>query len=97
MADRPYLVGFAAEVGSIDAAVDKAVRKGVDLLVANDVARPGSGFGTETDAEIDDMLLCHGRLRGRGHIFPPPWRVNAGPQWGALARISVAQGDLGAH
>lgn len=49
MADRPYLVGFAAEVGSIDAAVDKATRKGVDLLVANDVARPGSGFGTETN------------------------------------------------
>ena len=49
MDDRPYLVGFAAEVGSIDAAIDKAVRKGVDLLVANDVARPGSGFGTETN------------------------------------------------
>lgn len=49
MADRPYLVGFAAEVGSIDAAVDKAARKGVDLLVANDVARPGSGFGTDTN------------------------------------------------
>ena len=42
-------MGFAAEVGSIDAAVGKAERKGVDLLVANDVARPGSGFGTETN------------------------------------------------
>ena len=49
MADRPYLVGFAAEVGSLDSAIDKAQRKGVDLLVANDVARPGSGFGTETN------------------------------------------------
>jgi len=46
---RPYLVGFAAEVGSLDAAIDKARRKGVDLLVANDVTRPGSGFGTETN------------------------------------------------
>jgi len=49
MADRPFLVGFAAEVGSLDSAVEKAQRKGVDLLVANDVARPGSGFGTETN------------------------------------------------
>ncbi|NND03027.1 MAG: bifunctional phosphopantothenoylcysteine decarboxylase/phosphopantothenate--cysteine ligase CoaBC [Acidimicrobiia bacterium] len=49
MDNRPYLVGFAAEVGSVDAAVAKAARKQVDLLVANDVARPGSGFGTETN------------------------------------------------
>ncbi len=46
---RPYLVGFAAEVGSLEGAIDKAQRKGVDLLVANDIASPGSGFGTETN------------------------------------------------
>lgn len=65
MPDRPYLVGFAAEVGSIDAAVDKARSKGVDLLVANDVAKPGSGFGTDTnqvtlitpDGHIEDWEL----------------------------------------
>ncbi|MEA2577091.1 MAG: phosphopantothenoylcysteine decarboxylase / phosphopantothenate---cysteine ligase, partial [Chloroflexota bacterium] len=44
---RPYLVGFAAETGSLDRAFDKLRRKGVDLLVANDVAEAGSGFGTE--------------------------------------------------
>ena len=49
MADRPFLVGFAAEVGGLDEAVAKARRKGVDLLVANDVAAPGSGFGTDTN------------------------------------------------
>ncbi|MGB5565162.1 MAG: bifunctional phosphopantothenoylcysteine decarboxylase/phosphopantothenate--cysteine ligase CoaBC, partial [Acidimicrobiia bacterium] len=49
MADRPFLVGFAAEVGGLDEAVAKARRKGVDLLVANDVTAPGSGFGTETN------------------------------------------------
>jgi phosphopantothenoylcysteine decarboxylase/phosphopantothenate--cysteine ligase len=43
------LVGFAAETGSLERAADKLVRKGVDLLVANDVAEPGSGFGTETN------------------------------------------------
>jgi phosphopantothenoylcysteine decarboxylase/phosphopantothenate--cysteine ligase len=46
---RPVLVGFAAETGSLDRATDKLRRKGVDLLVANDVAEPGSGFGTDTN------------------------------------------------
>lgn len=46
---RPFLVGFAAETGSLDDASAKAKRKRVDLLVANDVAKDGSGFGTETN------------------------------------------------
>jgi phosphopantothenoylcysteine decarboxylase/phosphopantothenate--cysteine ligase len=46
---RPVLVGFAAETGSLDRAPEKAARKRVDLLVANDVAEPGSGFGTTTN------------------------------------------------
>jgi phosphopantothenoylcysteine decarboxylase/phosphopantothenate--cysteine ligase len=46
---RPVLVGFAAETGSLERAPDKLQRKGVDLLVANDVAEPGSGFGTDTN------------------------------------------------
>lgn len=46
---RPFLVGFAAETGSVDAAVEKARTKGVDLLVANDVAKIGSGFGSDTN------------------------------------------------
>jgi phosphopantothenoylcysteine decarboxylase/phosphopantothenate--cysteine ligase len=48
-AHRPILVGFAAETGSLDRAAEKLRRKGVDLLVANDVAEEGSGFGTETN------------------------------------------------
>ena len=43
------LVGFAAETGSLERAADKLRRKGLDLLVANDVAEPGSGFGTDTN------------------------------------------------
>src|SRR5690606_7213123 len=46
---RPFLVGFAAETGSLDRAVDKARRKGVDLLVANDVTEEGSGFAVGTN------------------------------------------------
>ena len=45
----PILVGFAAETGSLARAADKLRRKGVDLLVANDVAEDGSGFGTDTN------------------------------------------------
>ena len=46
---RPVLVGFAAETGSLERADEKLRRKGLDLLVANDVAEAGSGFGTDTN------------------------------------------------
>jgi phosphopantothenoylcysteine decarboxylase/phosphopantothenate--cysteine ligase len=46
---RPYLVGFAAETGGFGRAQEKARRKGVDLLVANDVTEPGAGFGVDTN------------------------------------------------
>jgi phosphopantothenoylcysteine decarboxylase/phosphopantothenate--cysteine ligase len=46
---RPVIVGFAAETGSLERAPAKAARKGVDLMVANDVADEGSGFGTDTN------------------------------------------------
>lgn len=49
---RPVLVGFAAETGSLARAADKLHRKGVDLLVANDVSEPDSGFGTETNRVV---------------------------------------------
>lgn len=50
--DRPIVVGFAAETGDVDRAVEKAKRKGVDLLVYNNVAEPGSGFGTDTNRVV---------------------------------------------
>jgi phosphopantothenoylcysteine decarboxylase/phosphopantothenate--cysteine ligase len=48
-ARRPILVGFAAETGSLDRAAEKLKNKGVDLLAANDVTEPGSGFATDTN------------------------------------------------
>jgi phosphopantothenoylcysteine decarboxylase/phosphopantothenate--cysteine ligase len=65
LSPRPVIVGFAAETGSLDRAPDKLRRKGADLLVANDVAEPGSGFGTDTnrvvilaaDGSRDDLPL----------------------------------------
>jgi phosphopantothenoylcysteine decarboxylase/phosphopantothenate--cysteine ligase len=49
---RPYVVGFAAETGGVERAMDKAKRKDVDLLVYNDVTEPGSGFGTDTNRVV---------------------------------------------
>ncbi len=49
MEKRPFLVGFAAEAGSLDGALHKATTKDVDLLVGNDVAKAGSGFATDTN------------------------------------------------
>ena len=48
----PFVVGFAAETGDVERAVDKARQKGVDLLVYNDVSEPGSGFGTDTNRVV---------------------------------------------
>jgi phosphopantothenoylcysteine decarboxylase/phosphopantothenate--cysteine ligase len=47
---RPFLVGFAAEVGPAADAAGKAKSKGVDLLVANDVTAPDAGFEVDTNA-----------------------------------------------
>jgi phosphopantothenoylcysteine decarboxylase/phosphopantothenate--cysteine ligase len=66
---RPVLVGFAAETGSLARAAEKLRAKGVDLLVANDVAESASGFGTDTnrvtlyaaDAEPDPWPLLSKR------------------------------------
>lgn len=50
------LVGFAAETASgeqlVDLARQKLVAKNVDLVVANDVSRPGAGFGSDRNAAV---------------------------------------------
>ncbi|MEA3284214.1 MAG: bifunctional phosphopantothenoylcysteine decarboxylase/phosphopantothenate--cysteine ligase CoaBC [Synergistota bacterium] len=44
------LVGFAAETNDLkENALRKLNAKGLDLIVANDLAEPGSGFGTDTN------------------------------------------------
>ena len=47
--DRPFLVGFAAETGPVEDAIAKGKHERADLLVANDVGRDDSGFGTDTN------------------------------------------------
>ncbi|HYC54881.1 MAG TPA: bifunctional phosphopantothenoylcysteine decarboxylase/phosphopantothenate--cysteine ligase CoaBC [Candidatus Binatia bacterium] len=52
-AKKAVIVGFAAETDDVARhGRDKLVRKGVDLVVANDVTRAGAGFETETNAAI---------------------------------------------
>jgi Phosphopantothenoylcysteine synthetase/decarboxylase len=52
---HPYLIGFAAEVGVsnqvlIERARAKLVEKACDVVVANEVGRPGVGFGADENA-----------------------------------------------
>ncbi|MGE0812127.1 MAG: bifunctional phosphopantothenoylcysteine decarboxylase/phosphopantothenate--cysteine ligase CoaBC [Vicinamibacterales bacterium] len=57
---RPVLVGFAAETHDVlDHADAKRRRKGVDLIVANDVSQTGAGFEVETN--IVTLLDDRGR------------------------------------
>ncbi|MET0729446.1 MAG: bifunctional phosphopantothenoylcysteine decarboxylase/phosphopantothenate--cysteine ligase CoaBC [Acidimicrobiales bacterium] len=53
------IVGFAAETDDLQAnAADKLARKGIDLIVANDVSAPGTGFEHDTNAVV--ILDAHG-------------------------------------
>jgi phosphopantothenoylcysteine decarboxylase/phosphopantothenate--cysteine ligase len=50
-AARPLLVGFAAESGDpVARGRQKLAGKSADLIVANDIARPGAGFDSELNA-----------------------------------------------
>jgi phosphopantothenoylcysteine decarboxylase/phosphopantothenate--cysteine ligase len=47
------LIGFAAETNDIERyAKDKLIKKNADYIVANDVTKPGSGFGTDTNTVV---------------------------------------------
>jgi phosphopantothenoylcysteine decarboxylase/phosphopantothenate--cysteine ligase len=48
---RPYTVGFAAETNDVLAyAREKMLRKGLDMIIANDVADPAIGFNSDENA-----------------------------------------------
>jgi phosphopantothenoylcysteine decarboxylase/phosphopantothenate--cysteine ligase len=48
--ERQVLVGFAAETGDFeDEARRKLAEKNLDLIVVNEVGRPGTGFGSDTN------------------------------------------------
>jgi phosphopantothenoylcysteine decarboxylase/phosphopantothenate--cysteine ligase len=61
---RPYLVGFAAEVGLVGEALAERARgklreKKCDVVVANEVGRPGVGFGS--DHNTVTLVFADGR------------------------------------
>ena len=63
--DGKLLIGFAAETGNLDANAEKKLReKNLDMIVANDVTKQGSGFDGDTNiATIIDR-------RGATHSLP---------------------------
>lgn len=85
---RPFVVGFAAETGSLDGAVVKARDYGADAIVANDVSRADSGFGSDTnqvtflrpDGDQEALPVMNKTLVAR-----EVWNRVAG-SWGASAR-----------
>lgn len=49
--DKPFIVGFAAETQNVEHyARDKLMRKNLDLIAANDVAKSGQGFNSDDNA-----------------------------------------------
>ena len=74
-----YLVGFAAETERlVEQAAAKMAAKRVDLMVANDVTAPGSGFEVDTNRAV--LIAPDGTARelpqmrqdrtGRRHLGP---------------------------
>jgi len=51
LVDKPFMVGFAAETQNIEHyARGKLMRKNLDLIAANDVAKSGQGFNSDDNA-----------------------------------------------
>lgn len=56
---RSVVVGFSAETKSlIKNSREKLKRKNADMIVANDISSPGSGFGEDTNRAV---VLCAGK------------------------------------
>jgi len=55
------LVGFAAETNDLTAyAQEKIAKKNLDMIVANDVTKPGAGFGCDTN--IVNLIFPDGKV-----------------------------------
>ncbi|CAM3383899.1 bifunctional phosphopantothenoylcysteine decarboxylase/phosphopantothenate--cysteine ligase CoaBC [Halomonas lysinitropha] len=70
-AQRPLVVGFAAETRDLEGyARDKLTRKGLDMIVANDVSRAGLGFGSDDNAAL--LLWREGDGNSSENLAPQP-------------------------
>jgi phosphopantothenoylcysteine decarboxylase/phosphopantothenate--cysteine ligase len=84
-----FIVGFAAETNDVAAnAREKLERKGIDLLVANDVSQKGIGF----DADENEVLLLD---RWGGHK-PLPRMTKADVADAILTHVLALRAGAGA-
>lgn len=81
---RPLLVGFAAEhgPGGLARAREKRARKGVDLVVHNDVAAEGVGFESP-----DNAVTIIGAGAREEHVARAPKEAVAGRIWDAVEEL----------
>jgi phosphopantothenoylcysteine decarboxylase / phosphopantothenate---cysteine ligase len=92
---RPYLVGFAAEVGVsgkalAERALGKLLEKACDVVVANEVGRAGVGFGADENA----VTLVFGD--GRAIEFPAARKDQLATEIWDTIRLELATGDRAA-
>jgi phosphopantothenoylcysteine decarboxylase/phosphopantothenate--cysteine ligase len=88
-ADRPVIVGFAAETGDagrsvLDLGREKLARKGCDLLVVNDVSE-GRAFGTE-----DNEVTILGAPGGERAVARTGKAAVADAVWDAVLAVGAA-------
>ena len=92
LADMPGMqglvrVGFAAETADLAAnAASKLAQKRLDLLVANDVSKTGSGFGTTTNEVA--ILHAGGRIE---HLSLQPKTAVAAAIWDRITPLLRAR------
>ena len=80
---RLFLVGFAAETEALrENALEKLGEKRLDLIVANDVSREGTGFATESNAAL---LLDAGG--GSVEVAPTSKRALADRIWDRVIEL----------
>lgn len=76
-----FVVGFAAETRDLlESAAAKMARKGLDMIVANDVGAPGVGFGS-TENRVVVLALDGSRVE----LGPAPKRAIAAGIWDLVA------------
>ena len=78
---KPFIIGFAAETDNVEAhAMDKLRRKKCDLIAANDVSRPGAGFGSDNNAVSlygPEGLVEHIPLAAKRQVAERIWQIAA--------------------
>lgn len=86
---RPLVVGFAAETQQLEHyARDKLSRKGLDMMVANDVSQAGLGFGSNDNAALLLWRTAEGTQQ-RAEPPQPKTQLAQGIVRQALALLSV--------